>query len=310
MKIRANGIDIEVEDSAAAQAPDAGAASRPVVLLIMGLGMQLVAWPPELVQALVDAGFRVIRMDNRDAGLSQTFDHLGTPNLLWAGLQYKLGLVPRAPYTLTDMAADALGVLDALGVARAHVVGASMGGMVAQRVAIAAPQRTLSLTSIMSSSGAKGLPQARREVVRALLRRPASRQPQAVVDHFVQLFRAIGSPAYPTPEPELRARILEGVQRSFHPAGTARQMLAILSDVTRAAQLARISSPTLVLHGRADPLVPYAHGEDTARRIAGAQLVGIEGMGHDLPPEPVAQMLAALIPHLQAAGQPAPARPL
>ncbi|MFZ3128269.1 MAG: alpha/beta hydrolase [Rhodoferax sp.] len=310
MKIRANGIDIEVEDSAAAQAPDAGAAGRPVVLLIMGLGMQLVAWPPELVQALVDAGFRVIRMDNRDAGLSQTFDHLGTPNLLWAGLQYKLGLVPRAPYTLTDMAADALGVLDALGVARAHVVGASMGGMVAQRVAIAAPQRTLSLTSIMSSSGAKGLPQARREVVRALLRRPASRQPQAVVDHFVQLFRAIGSPAYPTPEPELRARILEGVQRSYHPAGTARQMLAILSDVTRAAQLARISSPTLVLHGRADPLVPYAHGEDTARRIAGAQLVGIEGMGHDLPPEPVAQMLAALIPHLQAAGQSAPARPL
>lgn len=310
MKIRANGIDIEVEDSAAPQAPDAGASSRAVVLLIMGLGMQLVAWPPELVQALVDAGFRVIRMDNRDAGLSQTFDHLGTPNLLWAGLQHKLGLVPRAPYTLTDMAADALGVLDALGVARAHVVGASMGGMVAQRVAIAAPQRTLSLTSIMSSSGAKGLPQARREVVRALLRRPASRQPQAVVDHFVQLFQAIGSPAYPTPEPELRARILEGVQRSYHPAGTARQMLAILSDVTRAAQLARISSPTLVLHGRADPLVPFAHGEDTARRIADAQLVGIDGMGHDLPPEPVAQMLAALIPHLQAAGQAATARSL
>jgi pimeloyl-ACP methyl ester carboxylesterase len=307
MKIRANGITIEVEDSAADPALDAGAPSRPVVLLIMGLGMQLVAWPGELVQALVDAGFRVIRMDNRDAGLSQSFDHLGTPSLLWAGLQHKLGLVPRAPYTLTDMAADALGVLDALGVERAHVVGASMGGMVAQRVAIAAPRRTLSLTSIMSSSGAKGLPQARPEVVRALLRRPASRQPQAVVDHFVQLFRVIGSPAYPTPEPELRARILEGVQRSFHPAGTARQMLAILADVTRAAQLARISSPTLVLHGRADPLVPYAHGEDTARRIAGARLVGIDGMGHDLPPEPVAQMLGVLIPHLQAAGQPAAA---
>ena len=157
MKIRANGLDIEVEDTAEINPQDTDAFTRPAVLLIMGLGMQLVAWPAELVQELVDAGFRVIRMDNRDIGLSQHFDHLGKPNILMAGIRYKLGLRIRPPYTLQDMAKDALGVLDALGVASAHIVGVSMGGMVAQRVAIAAPQRTLSLTSIMSSSGAKGL---------------------------------------------------------------------------------------------------------------------------------------------------------
>jgi pimeloyl-ACP methyl ester carboxylesterase len=212
-----------------------------------------------------------------------------------------LGLRVRSPYTIDDMAHDALGVLDALGVARAHIVGVSMGGMIAQRVAIAAPGRVLSLTSIMSSSGAKGLPQAHRDVTRVLLSRPASNAPDAVADHYVKLFQAIGSPGYPIPEPEMRERILRGVQRSFHPVGTLRQMLAIVADTTRAAQLSCITSPTLVLHGRADPLVPFAHGEDTAHRIAGARLIGFDGMGHDLPPEPVAQMLDALIPHLQAA---------
>jgi pimeloyl-ACP methyl ester carboxylesterase len=195
-------------------------------------------------------------------------------------------------------------VLDALDIARAHIVGVSMGGMIAQRVAIAAPRRVISLTSIMSSSGARGLPQARPEVMRALLSRPANNTQAAAVDQYVRLFKAIGSPAYPTPEPEMRERILVGVQRSFHPVGTLRQMLAIVSDTTRAAQLERIVSPTLVLHGRADPLVPFVHGEDTAQRIAGAQLVGIDGMGHDLPPEPVALMLDALIPHLQTAQLP------
>jgi pimeloyl-ACP methyl ester carboxylesterase len=301
MKIRANGIDIEIEDTASLCPSDTDVLTRPVVLLIMGLGMQLVAWPPEMVQALVDAGFRVVRMDNRDVGLSQHFDQLGKPNLLWAGLKYKLGLPTRPPYTVNDMAADALGVLDALNIPRAHIVGVSMGGMIAQRVAIAAPRRVISLTSIMSSSGARGLPQARPEVMRALLSRPANNTPAAAVDQTIKLFKAIGSPAYPTPEPEMRERVSYAVQRSFHPVGTLRQMLAILSDTTRAAQLERIVSPTLVLHGRADPLVPFVHGEDTAKRIAGAQLVGIDGMGHDLPPEPVAQMLDALIPHLQTA---------
>jgi pimeloyl-ACP methyl ester carboxylesterase len=208
--------------------------------------------------------------------------------------------VPAAPYTIGDMADDALGVLDALGIAQAHVVGVSMGGMIAQRVAIAAPQRTLTLTSIMSTSGARGLPQADPKVMKALIARPSGTSMQAVADHTVRLFQTIGSPSYPTPEAELRERVLLGLHRSFHPVGTLRQMLAIVADITRAAQLSRITTPTLVIHGKADPLVPYACGEDTARRIPGARLLGIDGMGHDLPPEPVAQILAALVPHLNA----------
>ncbi len=297
MKIRANSIDIEVEDSG----PGAAGQVRPVFLLIMGLGMQLVAWPPAFVQGLVDAGYRVIRHDNRDVGLSHHFDALGQPHLLWQGLKYKLGLRPRAPYSVADMAADSLGVLDALGIEKAHVLGVSMGGMIAQRMALAAPGRVLSLSSVMSTSGAKGLAQARPEVIRVLLSRPKGRDPQTVLNHYVRLFKAIGSPGFPMPEHELRERILLGVQRGYYPVGTLRQMLAIMADRTRAAQLRRITSPTLVLHGKADPLLPFVHGEDTARRIGGARLVGIEGMGHDLPPGVVAHLLAALLPHLMAA---------
>lgn len=297
MKIRANGLDIEVEDTG----PGADGQERPAVLLIMGLGMQLIAWPPQLVQALFHAGYRVIRHDNRDVGLSQHLEGLGKPNMILAGLKYKLGLPLRAPYSVSDMATDALDVLDVLGVSSAHVVGASMGGMIAQRMALAAPQRVLSLTSIMSTSGAKGLPPARPEVVRALLSRPNGNNPQAVLEHYVRLFQVIGSPGFPLPEPELRERILLGIERGYYPVGTLRQMLAVMADGARAAQLSRITSPTLVVHGKADPLLPYACGEDTARRIAGAALVGLEGMGHDLPPGVVERLLQALLPHMQAA---------
>ncbi len=280
-----------------------------MVLLIMGLGMQLVAWPPALVQALVDAGYRVVRLDNRDNGLSQKFDDLGTPNLVWQSIKYKLGLAVTPPYSLHDMAstvrrygkrmvADALAVLDALGVNQAHIVGVSMGGMIAQRIALAAPARVLSLTSIMSSSGARGLPQAEPRVMRVLLSRPAGKDLPSVVNHYVKLFQAIGSPGFPVDEAELRARILAAAQRSFHPAGTLRQMVAIVADGRRADELAKLRMPTLVIHGKADPLVPFACGEDTARRIPGARLVGIEGMGHDLPAGVVERILAPLIPHL------------
>ncbi|RZJ21407.1 MAG: alpha/beta fold hydrolase [Haliea sp.] len=296
MKIRANNIDIEIEDTHPGEAN-----GRPVVLLIMGLGMQLVAWPPALVQSLVDAGYRVVRLDNRDIGLSQKFDHLGMPNLLWEGLKYKLGLPVKSPYSLGDMAADTLAVLDALGVKKAHVVGVSMGGMIAQRVAIAAPQRVLSLTSIMSSSGARGLPQAKPQVMRVLMSRPAGKDPESVLNHYVKLFKAIGSPGFPTDDAELRERIAVAAQRSFYPAGTVRQMAAIAADSQRAAALGALRMPTLVIHGKADPLVPYACGEDTARRIPGAQLVGIEGMGHDLPAGVVQRILEALLPHLNTA---------
>jgi pimeloyl-ACP methyl ester carboxylesterase len=288
-------LQIEVEDSG----PGAAGEVRPAVLLIMGLGMQLVAWPPDMVQALIDAGYRVIRHDNRDVGLSQRMESLGKPNLIWAGLQHKLGFAPRPPYTLADMAADALGVLDALGVKQAHVVGMSMGGMIAQRLALAAPNRVLSLTSVMSSSSAPGLPQARPEVIAALMRRPSGLDRQAVVDHYVRLFRVIGSPGFATPEAELRQRIAQSADRGFYPVGTLRQMLAVMADSSRAAQLGQISAPTLVFHGHDDPLLPYACGEDTARRIPGARLVGVAGMGHDLPGPVVDRLLAALLPHFK-----------
>jgi pimeloyl-ACP methyl ester carboxylesterase len=252
----------------------------------------------------VDAGYRVIRHDNRDVGLSQHFDHLGVPNLMWAGLQHKLGFSPRAPFTLADMAADALGVLDALNIERAHIVGVSMGGMIAQRVAIAAPDRVLSLTSIMSSSGARGLPSAEPQVLKALLSRPASSAPQDVVNHYINLYTVIGSPDFVVPEADLRERILAGVVRSFRPVGTMRQMLAIVADTTRADELQRIRCPTLVVHGKADPLVPLACGQDTARRIPGAHFEAIDGMGHDLPPGVVAEVLRVMMPHLKASAKP------
>jgi pimeloyl-ACP methyl ester carboxylesterase len=287
MKLIVNNIHIEVEDTGG---------SGPPVLLIMGLGMQLVAWPPALVQSLVDAGYRVIRFDNRDIGLSHFFDTLPTPNLFWAGLKHSLGLRITPPYSLHDMALDALGVLDALGINQAHVVGASMGGMIAQRVALAAPGRVRSLTSIMSSSGARKLPQAQPRVMRALLSRPKGQDAAAITEHVAHFFGLIGSPGFPTDPQMLRERIGAGVARSYHPEGTVRQMVAVAADSTRAEALRSLRCPTLVLHGKADPLVPYAHGQDTAKRIAGANLVGIEGMGHDFAPG----VVTTLVPHLLA----------
>lgn len=296
MKIKANGIDIEVEDSG----PGVAGEERPAVLLIMGLGMQLVAWPEPMVQALIDAGYRVIRFDNRDVGLSQKMDALGQPSLVWQSIRYKLGLQVRAPYSVADMAKDALGVLDALSIDKAHVVGVSMGGMIAQRMALISPQRLLSLTSVMSSSGAKGLPYASPEVVKVMISRPDGRKPIALLDYYVKLFAAIGSPDYPVDLLELRERIMLGMTRGFHPVGTLRQTLAAMADHDRADQLGQIQVPTLVVHGKADPLVPYPCGEDTARRIPGAKMVGIEGMGHDLAPGVVDLLLQALLPHLKS----------
>lgn len=297
MKIRANSISIEVEDSHLGASGD----GRPVVLLIMGLGMQLIAWPPDMVQGLVDAGYRVVRFDNRDAGLSQHFDHLGTPNLLWEGLKHKLGFASKPAYTLPAMAADALGVLDALHIDKAHIVGVSMGGMIAQRMAMVAPERCLSLTSIMSSSGARGLPQAEPAVLRALLSRPAGTGMSAAIEHSVKLFKIIGSPGFAMDDAVLRQRVAAATERSFHPQGVMRQMVAVVADTTRAAALGGVRTPTLVVHGKADLLVPFACGEDTARRIPGAKLVAIEGMGHDLPPGVVQRLLALLVPHFKAA---------
>lgn len=291
MKVRANGLAIEVDD----QGPRDG----PVVLLVMGLGMQLTGWPEELVARLVAQGFRVVRFDNRDTGLSKHFPEAGVPNLAWLSLKHRLGFRVQAPYTLADMARDAAGVLEALGIPAAHVVGVSMGGMIAQRMAIDSPQRVLSLTSIMSTSGARYLPPARPHVVQALLRRPSGRGEQAIVDNTMNLLRAIQSPGFPMDESQVRERILLATRRAYDPAGVARQLVAVAADDRRADELPRVRAPTLVVHGTDDPLVPFACGQDTARRIRGAKLEAVRGMGHDLPAGVVDRILEVLLPHLR-----------
>jgi pimeloyl-ACP methyl ester carboxylesterase len=275
MRISVRGVELEVDDQ--------GPASAPPLLLIMGVGMQLTAWPDELVQGLIARGFRVIRLDNRDAGLSQGFDHLGVPNLAAAAIRFWLRLPVPSPYRIADMAVDAAGVLDALGIERAHLCGASMGGMIAQHLAAAQPQRVASLTLMMTTSGARHLPQARMEVQRALMSRPKEGGPAAAAAHLQRVLALIGSPAFP-PEPErLRRRLNESVGRAWRPAGTARQLVAVAADGDRSALLKQIKAPTRVIHGNADPLVPVAAGHDLVAKIAGAQGDFIDGMGHDLP---------------------------
>ena len=292
-QVRANGIDVEVETH--------GDPANPALLLIMGLGMQLSSWPESLVQGLVDAGYYVIRHDNRDVGLSTKFDHAGTPNIIWETIKYAVRLPVRAPYTLDDMAADSAGVLDALGVREAHVVGVSMGGMVAQVLAARHALRVKSLTSIMSSTGRRGLPGPTPEARRVLLARPRGSATEDLLNHYVRLFSVIGSPAFPQDQAELRARILRGLERSAlggaTSAGVLRQMTAIAAGGSRVSLLAGVRAPTLVVHGSADPLVPPECGRDTARSIAGARLEIIEGMGHDLPPAVVAKLLELIPTH-------------
>jgi pimeloyl-ACP methyl ester carboxylesterase len=291
MKVHANGLDIEVEVS--------GEASNPAVLLTMGLGMQLVSWPDALVNDLVQAGYRVIRYDNRDIGLSSYFDHVGAPNMVWQIFKSKIGLGVKSAYGLQDMARDGLGVLDALGISQAHIVGVSMGGMISQRIAFTAPKRVLSLTSIMSSSGAPRLPEATPSVLTAMLNRPTSRRTADIVAHSMKLFALIGSPAYPPAEKELRERLTMAVERAYHPVGMLRQLLAVAADTKRYEHLAQIKSPTLVIHGKADPLVPIECGQDTASRIPNAHFVAVEGMGHDLPPGVTKILIDLMIPHLR-----------
>jgi pimeloyl-ACP methyl ester carboxylesterase len=290
--VKANGITITYEAS--------GNPLDTPVLLIMGLGMQLIAWPQDLVDGLVEQGYYVIRFDNRDIGLSTKFDHLKKPNLTLAYLKTLVGWRQSPAYTLHDMADDALGLLDALGIAKAHLVGASMGGMIAQIFAARFASRTLSLTSIMSSSGRRGLPGPTPAARAALMRGPANgADRKEVVDHAVGVFRVIGSPSFPTPERLLRANIERALNRNVNPAGTARQMVAVVASGDRTPLLRKIACPTLVIHGAADPLVPVACGIDTAEAIPGAKLQVIEGMGHDLPPQLIERLLALLDHHLR-----------
>ena len=278
MQISANGIQLEVEDH--------GPVTGEPLLLIMGLGMQLVAWHNDFVASLVARGFRVIRFDNRDIGLSQRFDHLGVSNLAIDSIKYAVGLKVTGPYTVADMADDTAGLLDALGIKSAHVCGASMGGMIAQQLAVRHPARVKSLTLMMTSSGSRRLPGPTLKVRSALISRPDNANDiESVIAHYVRLYRLIGSPGYPASDAYLHERLGMSVRRSYRPQGTARQMVAIAADGNRSALLSQIKVPTQVIHGRDDALVPVAAGHDLAQKIAGAKLDLVEGMGHDLPVE-------------------------
>lgn len=298
-RARANGIEIEYEDS--------GPRDGPVVLLIMGLGAQLVRWPATMVDGLVARGYRVIRYDNRDVGLSTKFDDRGVPSILWTAMQRQFGREPAVPYSLTDMAQDAVGLLDALSIDRAHVVGASMGGMIAQLVASRWPERVETLCSIMSTTGH---PTCSRPTMRAtalLLRHPRNDDIEAIVAHGTLAGRAVGG-KFPIEDALMAERIRDEVLRNHCPTGFLRQMAAIIADGDRTERLRRIVASTLVIHGSDDPLVPPEGGRQTARAIPGARLLEIEGMGHTLPPQVIAPIVDAIDSHARAEPLPAVAQ--
>ena len=281
-----------------------GNPAHPAIVLIMGLGMQLTSWPDAFCHGLVARGFFVVRFDNRDAGLSGRALPKPGCHPLWAVAASVLHLPVRAPYTLDDMAHDTIGLMDGLGLLRAHVVGVSMGGMVAQVLASRYPQRVLSLTSIMSASGNRRVSRPTAAALKALLSRPAHPdQITSVIDHLVQVFGVIGSPGYPTPLAERREAVSKNVQRAYCPEGTTRQLLAIIASGDRRTRLRTIQAPSLVIHGDADPLVPLAAGKDVAANIPGAKLLTVPGMGHDLPTALLPQLVSAIADHALSAKQ-------
>ena len=272
-----NGINIEYE----VHGPDEG---EPL-LLIMGLGMQLTRWPAPLYEKLVARGFRVIRFDNRDVGLSQKFT--GAPSIESVVMARMQGQSPDIPYTLDDMAADAVGVLDHLGIERAHVTGASMGGMIGQLVAADYPERVRSFTAVFTTTGNPALPPSKPEAMAVLTTRAPdpAKDIEAYLDHTMRSARTIGSPGYPFDEKIVRERSRVDVLRCYEPLGVARQLAAVIANGDRRVKLANIKAPVVVLHGDSDPLVPVEGGKDLAATVAGAVLRIVPGMGHDLPPE-------------------------
>ena len=292
--IAANGISLEYEDH--------GNPADPTILLIMGLGTQMIAWPDAFVAALVQAGFRVIRYDNRDVGRSSWLNGKRTvsPMLLLAARRFGIRLP--VPYTLTDMADDGLSLMDALGIPAAHIVGASMGGMIAQLIAARAPQHVLSLTSIMSSSGARNLPPAAPEIQSRLLGRPpkgATRE--QLFERSAETLKMISYPDPARPVSEFRKMANRAAERGNNPAGYTRHLLAIIADGSRVRRLSTIKVPTLVIHGAADQLVPVACGVDTAKHIPGARLEVIEEMAHDIPPSQISKLASLIAEHARAA---------
>ena len=266
----ANGIEIAYETF--------GDPSDPTLLLIMGLGVQMLGWDEELCRMLAERGFQAVRFDNRDVGRSTQVKGGPRPDVMAAAA----GDTSSASYTLDAMAEDCVGLLDHLGVGAAHVVGASQGGMVAQTLAIGHPERVVSLTSIMSTTGDRSVGQPHPEAIPALLTRPPADR-EGFAEFVVGAWRVIGSPGFEVDEEALRARGRASFDRGIHPEGTARQLVAILASGDRTAELAKLDVPTLVIHGTEDPLIDVSGGRATAAAISGAELVLIEGMGHDLP---------------------------
>ena len=293
-KIQSNGLTLEYESL--------GDENAPVILLIMGLGMQMIAWPDPFCNLLVARGYRVVRFDNREVGFSQKLDHLGKPRVGRAILRALAGLPVQAPYALEDMVRDTAGLLDALKIEKAHVVGASMGGMIAQLFACHFPERAISLTSLMSTTGSRKAGRPSTRMLRLLMRQPADpKDVNSVVEHFESLFKVIGSPAYPTPQDDLRALLRATVERGYHPEGVLRQMNASLASGDLSPVLGMVRCPTLVIHGKSDPLIPYTAGIDTAVKIRDARLVLLDGYGHDFPPQLNERLADLIASHVVAA---------
>tara|TARA_B100000925_G_scaffold260539_1_gene216719 strand:- start:100 stop:1062 length:963 start_codon:yes stop_codon:yes gene_type:complete len=264
-----------------------GRPENPALLLIVGLGMQLRAWPDAFCRALADTGLYVIRFDNRDIGLSSQFKTKKPyPSPIKAFVRGVMKRDIGAPYDLYAMADDATGLLDHLGVTEVHVVGVSMGGMIAQILAAREPERVKTLTSIMSTSGHPELPRSRLAVLRRLAKKPKSRAPDDVAVQMAKTMRMIGStdPKLARSEADWYRECLKNAERAYSPAGTHRQMLAVLSATSRRDILKTIRQPALVIHGKADPLLPVAHGRDTAAHLPNVHYEEIAGLGHDLPP--------------------------
>ena len=273
-----------------------GDRTAPPLLLVMGLAAQMIAWDEAFCEQLAARGYFVIRFDNRDIGLSTRFPEYGTPDLMALLGQALMRKPVTAPYTLRDMAADAAGLLDALGITRAHVVGASMGGAIAQEVAIHFPDRLLTLTSIMSSTGDPSLPQATPEAMAVLLA-PPPKDRDSYFESYKRTWAVLRGPGFPLDEAKDLERAARAWDRGLNPPGVARQLAAILASGDRTAALASVRVPTLVIHGSADPLVRHQGGVATAKAIQGARLLTIDGMGHALPISMWPQLIDAIAAH-------------
>jgi pimeloyl-ACP methyl ester carboxylesterase len=273
-----------------------GDPAAPPVVLVMGLGTQMIAWDTRFCEDLASRGFHVVRFDNRDTGRSTRLDGAPVPKLR----ELMLRRIPRPAYKLADMALDTVGLMDVLGFERAHVVGVSMGGMIAQTVAARHPSRVRSLTSIMSNTGARFSGQPALKTFPVLLgAAPADRE--GFIEHGAKTWTLIGSPGFERDELELREMIALSFDRGASPAGTARQLAAIVASGDRRRELRAVQAPTLVIHGEADKLVSPSGGRATAKAIKGARLVTIPGMGHDLPRPAWPQIIGAIAGHAHAA---------